>query len=124
MTDLCAYHRNGKGGIYRFDVTYKPVQFQQKNIFEYAAEKYNVAELLLAEAPVLNQDENGAISVNTNEKADLMNLPETYLICYLNGFEEAKQQMELARGIVKKQFPDIYVILKAALRILRKVDYN
>ena len=64
------------------------------------------------------------ILLKPSEKEDLIHLPDTYLICYLNGFEEAKQQMELARGIVKKQFPDIYVILKAALRILRKVDYN
>lgn len=64
------------------------------------------------------------ILLKPSEKEDLIHLPDTYLICYLNGFEEAKQQMELARSIVKKQFPDIYVILKAALRILRKVDYN
>lgn len=60
-----------KSGIYRFDVTYRPIQFQKKNIFEYAAEKHNVSELLLAEAPVLNQDDKGFISVSSGEKAEL-----------------------------------------------------
>ena len=64
------------------------------------------------------------IAITAAEEEDLMHLPDTYLLCYLNGFKEAKQQMELARATVKKQFPKVYVNLKAALRILRKVDYN
>jgi beta-galactosidase len=58
-------------GIYRFDVTYSPVQFQQKSIFEYAAEKYPVTELLLAQSPVLEQNEDGVVSISSAENADL-----------------------------------------------------
>jgi hypothetical protein len=64
------------------------------------------------------------VDLNVSEKKDLVLLPDTYLICYLNGFEEAREQMELAKGLIKVKFPEIYVSLKAALRILRKVDYN
>ena len=66
----------------------------------------------------------GGIALNLNEEEDLKYLPDTYLICYLNGFEEAREQMEMARGLVKEDFPNAYNSLKAALRILRKVDYN
>jgi hypothetical protein len=64
------------------------------------------------------------IALNTSELKDLKNLPNTYLICYLNGFEEAKEQMESARTLLKKQDKKIYQTLKESLRILRKVKYN
>ena len=64
------------------------------------------------------------IGLNISEKKDIKHLPDTYLICYLNGFEEAKDQMEAARPLMKKYNPDIYLSLKEALRILRKVKYS
>lgn len=72
---------------------------------------------------ILSKIKSG-IGLNTNEEEDLNYLPDTYLICYLNGFEEAREQMELARGLIKEEFPKVYISVKAALRILRKVDYN
>jgi len=59
-----------------------------------------------------------------SEKQDLKHLPDTYLICYFNGFEEAKEQMEEARPLLKKQDKIAYQTLKESLRILRKVKYN
>ncbi|MDE3743157.1 ATP-binding protein [Maribacter polysaccharolyticus] len=59
-----------------------------------------------------------------NEKTDLMHLPATYLICFLNGFEMAKSQMEKARPLLKKTNETVYNSLKETLRILRKVKYN
>lgn len=64
------------------------------------------------------------LELKPNENEDLKHLPDTYLICYLNGFEEAKEQMEMARGLLKKQDKSVYLALKEALRILRKVRYN
>ena len=64
------------------------------------------------------------IDLNSAELNDLKHLPETYLICYLNGFEEAKDQMEYARPILKKYNKKSYQTLKESLRILRKVKYN
>ena len=58
------------------------------------------------------------------EKIDLKQLPNTYLMCYLNGFEEAKDQMENARSAAKKYDRQLYSSLKESLRILRKVKYS
>ncbi|MCY1723329.1 discoidin domain-containing protein [Prolixibacteraceae bacterium Z1-6] len=81
-----------KSGIYRFDVTYTPVQFQQKSIFEYAGEKYPVVELLVAQAPVLQQNENGVISVSSSEKADL------FYAVNDEKFKAYKRPFELKKG--------------------------
>tara|TARA_R110001583_G_scaffold419_10_gene3969 strand:+ start:1358 stop:2494 length:1137 start_codon:yes stop_codon:yes gene_type:complete len=59
-----------------------------------------------------------------NEKADLLHLPATYLICFFNGFEEARTQLEKARPLLKKTNETVYNSLKEVLRILRKVKYN
>lgn len=64
------------------------------------------------------------IRLTLAEKQDLQYLPDTYLICYMNGFEEAKEQMETARPLLKNYDQKIYQSLKLALRILRKVKYN
>ena len=54
----------------------------------------------------------------------LKHLPDAYLICYLNGFEEAKEQMDHAGPILKQWDRQVYQSLKLAQRILRKVRYN
>ncbi len=64
------------------------------------------------------------IALTPSEKKDLEHLPDTYLICYLNGFDKAKDQMDAARPLVKKYDEKVYRSLKDALRILRKVQYN
>ncbi len=64
------------------------------------------------------------IALSPYEKKDLKHLPDTYLICYLNGFEEAREQMDAARPLLKKYDEKAYLSLKEALRILRKVRYN
>ena len=64
------------------------------------------------------------IKLNPSEAKDLKNLPDTYLICFLNGFEEAKDKMEAARPLLKKYDGQIYLSLKESLRILRKVKYS
>jgi len=64
------------------------------------------------------------IPLNSAELSDLKQLPDTYLICYLNGFEEAKDRMEAARVLLKKKHIKVYQTLKETLRILRKVKYN
>ena len=53
-------------GIYRFEVSYRPVEFQQKNIFAYVTEKYETSELLIAQAPVLRRNDDGKISISGN----------------------------------------------------------
>ena len=64
------------------------------------------------------------INLNPAEKEDLKHLPATFLICFLNGFEEAKDHMDNAREILKNYDLEVYQSLKESLRILRKVKYN
>ncbi|MEO9512269.1 MAG: ATP-binding protein [Flavobacteriaceae bacterium] len=64
------------------------------------------------------------ITLTPAEEIDLTHLPATYLICYLNGFEEAKEQLEHARPLLKATNARVYGSLKESLRILRKVRYN
>jgi len=61
--------------------------------------------------------------LNNNESKDLNNLPDTYLICYLNLFHEALNKLNEAKPYLKP-FPEIYRKYKDVLRILRKVKYN
>jgi hypothetical protein len=64
------------------------------------------------------------ISISENEDHDLRNLPATYMICYLNGFHEAKDKLTQAKPLLKKYDRDIYELYKATIRILRKIKYS
>ena len=99
-------------------------QIQSDLIFE--APKYDKKKLhhLLNTNNALIAKIEKKIKLNTSEKKDLKQLPNTYLICYLNGFEEAKDQMENARLILKNHDKALHQNLKESLRILRKVKYN
>lgn len=95
------------------DLVFEPPQYDKKTLHH-----------ILNSNNALLQKLQNKIKLNTSEKLDLIQLPDTYLICYLNGFEEAKEQMEFARALLKKQDKVIYQTLKESLRILRKVKYN
>lgn len=62
--------------------------------------------------------------LNKGEHEDLKNLPSTYLICYLNGFDHAIEKLEEAKPFLKKTGGNIYNSYKENMRILRKVKYN
>ena len=64
------------------------------------------------------------LKLNKNEEVDLMNLPETYLICYLNLFHDAIDKLNEARPFIKKHSKDAYLLYKESIRILRKVKYS
>ena len=63
------------------------------------------------------------IKLSSSEYKDLENLPSTLMICYLNGFEDAKQKLIDAK-LLLKPFPTIYLSFKESLRILRKMKYD
>ncbi len=73
---------------------------------------------------ILNKLEKN-ISLSKNDKADLQQLPTTYMICSLNGFKDAKNKLESAKPYLKDLTDkSTYIHLKEALRVLRKVKYN
>lgn len=65
------------------------------------------------------------LSLSERESKDLENLPSTLMICYLNGFEEAKTKLIDAKPFLKALNNQIaYVYFKETMRVLRKVKYN
>ena len=95
------------------DLIFNPPQFDKKTLHH----------VLNSNNALLEKLKNNT-DLRASEQNDLKHLPNTYLICYLNGFEEAKEQMEIARPLLKKKNLEIYLTLKESLRILRKVRYN
>lgn len=65
------------------------------------------------------------LPLSQRENKDLENLPSTLMICFLNGFEEAKQKLIDAKLLLKAQENStVYVSFKEVMRILRKVKYG
>ena len=106
------FSENGKYTI-NSNLVFDPPQYDKKTLHH----------ILNANNALIKKLEKG-IQLNPSELEDLNHLPDTYLICYLNGFEEAKDQMENSRALLKKTDKKIYLTLKESLRVLRKVRYN
>jgi len=65
------------------------------------------------------------MALTKREEKDLENLSSTLMICYLNGFSDAKQKLIDAKPFLKVQkSPTVYLSFKEAMRILRKMKYN
>ena len=99
---------------------------------------YNISRKILFQPPsfnkkILHHVYNNNISLlqklenqrtlTKSEHKDLENLPSTFMVCYLNGFENAKQKLIDAKQLLKP-FPQIYSSFKESLRILRKLKYD
>jgi hypothetical protein len=101
-------------GYYKIDrkMLFEPPEFNRKMLFHI----YNSNIFLL------NKLQKN-ISLSEREVKDLENLPSTLMICYLNGFEDAKQKLIDAK-LLLKPFSQVYLSFKEALRILRKMKYD
>lgn len=65
------------------------------------------------------------IPLTDREEADLQNLPSTLMLCYLNGFDDAKHRLANTRPLLKAHTdPTAYIAFKEAMRVLRKMKYN
>lgn len=65
------------------------------------------------------------ISLTEREENDLLILPSTLMICYLNNFSDAKERLIAAKDVLKKQQNQlIYQAFKDAMRVLRKMKYH
>ena len=63
--------------------------------------------------------------LSDRETKDLENLPSTLMICYLNGFDEAKQKLIDAKPLLKANTnTTVYLSFKEVMRILLKMKYN
>lgn len=105
------FHDNGYYKIER-EMLFQPPEFNKKMLFHI----YNTNIALLKKL-------QKGLSLSEREHKDLENLPSTFMICYLNGFEEAKQKLIDAK-VLLKPFNQVYLSFKEALRILRKMKYD
>lgn len=101
-------------GYYKIDrkMLFQPPEFNKRMLFHI----YN------ANIALLQKIQKG-ISLSGRELKDLENLPSTFMICYLNGFDDAKQRLIDAK-ILLKPFGQAYLSFKEALRVLRKMKYD
>ncbi|MCV9932048.1 ATP-binding protein [Flavobacterium sp. LS1R47] len=101
-------------GYYKIDreILFQPPEFNRKMLFHI----YN------SNIALLGKLQKGLVLSN-REMIDLENLPSTFMICYLNGFEDAKQKLIDAK-LLLKPFTQVYLSFKEALRILRKMKYD
>lgn len=59
------------------------------------------------------------------EERDLLQLPQTMMICYLNNFESAKDELIRSKSLLKEfKNEGVYNSFKEVMRILRKVKYE
>lgn len=103
-------------GYYKIDtqLLFDPPQYNKKMLHHI----YN------ANNAILNKLQKG-VFLQPSEKNDLVNIPHTFMICYLNGFEEAKQKLIDAKPYLKSfDNPLVYVSFKEVMRILRKMKYD
>lgn len=105
------FHDNGYYKIER-EMLFQPPEFNKKMLFHI----YN------SNISLLKKLQKG-LSLSEREHKDLENLPSTFMICYLNDFEDAKQKLIDAKPLLKP-FNQVYLSFKEALRILRKMKYD
>ncbi|WP_297515122.1 ATP-binding protein [Flavobacterium sp.] len=103
-------------GYYKIETTmlFEPPQYNRKML-------YHIFNAGLA---LLDKLQKG-LALSEREFHDLEYLPYTLMLCYLNGFEEAKPKLIEAKPVLK-QIPraEVYTNFKEAMRVLRKVKYN
>lgn len=105
------FHDNGYYKIDR-EFLFQPPEFNKKMLFHI----YNSNIFLLHKL-------QKKTALSDREHKDLENLPSTFMICYLNGFDDAKQKLIEAK-LLLKPFTSVYLSFKEALRILRKMKYD
>jgi hypothetical protein len=105
------FHDNG---YYKIDrkILFEPPEYNRKMLYHI----YNSNMALLGKL-----EKN--IKLSERERKDLNHLPSTFMICYLNGFDDAKQKLIDAKPLLKP-FTQVYLSFKEALRILRKMKYD
>lgn len=103
-------------GYYKIEseMLFNPPQYNRKLLHHI----YN-ANLSLLKKLETNQN------LSEREKAEVENLPSALMICYLNGFEDSKQQLIGAKRLLKSvENSLVYQSFKDVMRVLRKMKYN
>lgn len=92
---------------------FKPPKFNKKTLYHI----YNTNNTILDKL-------KKGYRLTEAEASDLNKLPSTYLLCYLNDFDDAVSKLNEAKPYLKAQSKNTYLLYKETMRILRKVKYN
>lgn len=106
------FHDNG---YYKLDreMLFQPPEFNKKVL-------YHIYNSMLS---LIGKLQKG-LALTERENKDLENLPSTMMICYLNGFEDAKQKLADTKPLLKANNATAYLSFKEAMRVLRKMKYD
>jgi len=123
LNDKTSFYPLEQLTIHFFDNGY--YKMETKMLFEPPAyNKKMLHHIYNSNLALINKLRKG-ITISDREEKDLENLSSTLMICYLNGFEEAKQKLIDAKPFLKTQKKaNVYLSFKEAMRILRKMKYN
>ena len=123
LNDKTSYYPLEKVTIHFFDNGYYKIENEM--LFEPPAFNKKMLHHIYNSNLSLLDKLNKGIAISDREVKDLENLPSTLMICYLNGFEDAKQKLIEAKSLLKAQKNStVYLSFKEAMRILRKMKYN
>lgn len=103
-------------GYYKMEtqMLFEPPQYNRKMLHHI----YN------SSVSLLKRLEKQGLAAISNQK-EIENLPATLMICYLNGFQDAKQKLIDAKPYLKQlENQEPYVAFKEAMRVLRKMKYD
>lgn len=103
-------------GYYKIEteMLFEPPQFNRKVLFHI----YN------STLSLLHKLQKGLV-LTDREELDLENVASTLMLCYLNGFNDAKQKLIDAKSLLKQHKNNVvYVNFKEVMRVLRKVKYG
>ena len=95
------------------ELLFTPPMFNKKILFHL----YNSNNALIKKI-------SGNILLSENEQLDVFNLPASYLILKLNGFDDAKQKLNSIKWYLKNHSDELYLEYKEVLRVLRKIKYQ
>lgn len=107
-----SFDNNGTYQI-QSDFLFSPPEFEKKQLHHI----YNNQKALLSK---LNQKSK----LTQTQIKEIENLPATLMLCYLNGFEEAKELIYNAQNTLRGLNEKAYQNYKDTMRILRKIKYH
>lgn len=100
-------------GYYKMEteMLFEPPQFNKKLL-------YHIYNSVLITIQKLHKNKDVS-------EMEVLRIPHTLMICYLNDFKEAKHKLIEAKSVLKAyKNPLAYIYFKESLRILRKMKYN
>ena len=105
-----------ENGYYKIEtqMLFQPPEYNKKMLFHI----YNATTTLIKKL-------YKKFELTSSETKDFENIPYTLLICFLNGFDNAKEELIAAKLLFKNyENKSMYSSFKDVLRILRKIKYN